>query len=62
MNTEKSELDAQGNGIIADVIKSLPSVEEINKKWFFPTDKVKDEAARVGALWMRHRILGELEH
>lgn len=44
------------------VIKSLPSVEEIEKKWFYPTDKIKDEAARVGARWMRHRILGELPH
>ncbi len=46
----------------ADAVKSLPSVEEINKKWFFPTDKVKDEAAIVGALWMRQIILGELSH
>jgi len=32
MNTEKSELDAQGNGIIADVIKPLPSDGDIEKE------------------------------
>jgi hypothetical protein len=47
---------------LGDVIKSLPSVEEIEKKWFFPNDKIKDEAARVGAKWLRHRILGEFDH
>jgi hypothetical protein len=59
MNTDKSELDAKGNGIIADVIKSLPSEEDIVRQ--FPEDNegdvnngIEDDcyARRDGARWV----------
>ncbi len=43
-------------------LNKVPSVEEIDKKCFFPTDEIKNEAANVGAKWLRHRILGELDY
>ena len=62
MKKQNENLTEQdGNLDQPNVIKSLPTVEELDKKWFYPTDKVKDEAARVGAKWLRHFLLGEVE-
>ena len=40
----------------------IPSEEDIDRKWFFPSDKTKDESAIVGAKWLRHFLLGNLDN
>lgn len=52
----------EGNKAKLNAIKSLPPIEELDKKLFFPLDKEKDDSARVGAKWLRHFLLGELNY
>ena len=67
MNTEKSELEEKGNGVLADVMLLLPSIEEI-EAWAKEQSKIEptgaEEFGRIwGAMWMRGLITEKLmEH
>ncbi len=42
-------------------VKLFPTIEEINKKLFYPNDKIKDKAAMVGAKWVHYKTLGKID-
>ena len=65
MNTEKSELEEKGNGVLADVMLSLPTVKEI-EAWAKEHAKIEptgaEEFGRIwGAMWMRGLIAEKLK-